>query len=206
MRPHEVHNTSPKVFFVAGVLLFALSAYAQTGLPPTAEQTRRTVSASGNQGDPDLVTEAKELYRHGHFDEANQRYEQLLQAQPKSAEAYAGLTRVHLRLKKVRLAHDTISRGLAVVDTPPMRVALGEVLFREGKLSEAESEWLSVVNSGHSDARAHLGLAHLSTATTQYNQAKAEIEKAHALDPSDPDIELDWLRSLIIGLQNKYPI
>ena len=112
MRPHEVHNTSPKVFFVAGVLLFALSAYAQTGLPPTAEQTRRTVSASGNQGDPDLVTEAKELYRHGHFDEANQRYEQLLQAQPKSAEAYAGLTRVHLRLKKVRLAHDTISRGL----------------------------------------------------------------------------------------------
>ena len=53
-----------------------------------------------------------------------------------------------------------------------------------------------MVNSGHSDARAHLGLAHLSTATTQYNQAKAEIEKAHALDPSDPDIELDWLRSL----------
>jgi Flp pilus assembly protein TadD len=71
-----------------------------------------------------------------------------------------------------------------------LRVALGEVLFREGKLPDAEREWLNVINSGHVDARAHLGLARLSAATTQYKQAKSEINQAHALDPSDPDIQL----------------
>ena len=116
--------------------------------------------------------------------------------QPKSAEAYAGLTRVFLKQKKAQQARDTISKGLAVVDSAPTRVALGEVLFREGKLTEAESEWLSVVNSGHTDARAHLGLARVSKAATEYKQAKAEIDKARALDPGDPDIELNWISFL----------
>jgi len=53
-----------------------------------------------------------------------------------------------------------------------------------------------VINSGHADARAYLGLARMSTATTLYEQAKREIDKAHALDPSDPDIQLYWIRSL----------
>jgi tetratricopeptide (TPR) repeat protein len=140
--------------------------------------------------------EAKALYRQGHFDEAAQKYKQLLQVQPKSAEAYAGLTRVYLKQKKVQLANDTSSLGLRVVDSAPMHVALGEVFFREGKLPEAESEWLNAVNSDHANARAYLGLARLSTATTQYKQAKTEIDKAHALDPSDPDIELHWVKSL----------
>jgi len=184
----------PTIRLATGVLLFALSAHAQTNSASTTGQ--ELTRSSGGQDDTDLVIEAKALYRQGHFDEAAQKYEQLLQAQPKSAEAYAGLTRVYLKQQKVQLAHDTISLGLRVVESAPMRVALGEVLFREGKLPEAESEWLNAVNSDHANARAYLGLARLSTATTQYEQAKREIDKAHALGPSDPDIEFHWLRSL----------
>ena len=130
------------------------------------------------------------------FDEAAQKYLRLLNEQPNSADAYAGLARVYLKEKKVQQARDTISKGLRIVDSVSMRVALGEVLFREGKIAEAESEWLKVVESGHADARAHMGLARVSAASTQYRQARTEIDRAHALDPSDPDIEFYWLQFL----------
>lgn len=144
---------------------------------------------------PDLM-EAGTLYRSGNLDEAAKKYQHLLDTQPKSAEAYAGLARVYLKQKKVQEAHDTISKGIAVADSGTVHVALGEVLFREGRLQEAESEWLNLLNSGHADARAHLGLARISSAATQYKQAKTQIDEARRLDPSDPDIELEWIRSL----------
>ena len=170
------------------VLLFSLCLSAQTNTPSAGEKAA--------PGGSDPVTEARTLYREGHFDQAAQKYQQLLQVQPKLAEAYAGLARVYLKQKRVQQAQEIVSNGLAVADSPTMRVAQGEVLFREGKLAGAEHEWLNVINSGHTDARAHLGLARLSAAATQYKQAKNEIDEAHALDPSDPDIELEWIRSL----------
>jgi tetratricopeptide (TPR) repeat protein len=163
----------------------------QTSPPPAQKQSSSAA--------PELATEALSLYREGRFDEAAQRYQRLLQMPPISADAYIGLTRVYLRQKKVREAHETISKGLAVADSPTLRVAHGEVLFREGKLTEAEQEWLSVINSGHADARAHLGLARLSIASTQYKQAKTEIDEAHRLDLDDPDIQFYWIRSQGLG-------
>jgi TonB family protein len=177
-------------------LLFAQKIHARGIQIPTAPLSTSRQSPSGPS---DLATEALSLYRVGRFDDGAQRYQQLLQTQPKSAEAYAGLARVYLKQKKVQLARDTISKGLAVADSPPIHVALGEVLFREGKLTEAEQEWLSVINSGHADARAHLGLARLSIASTQYKQAKTEIDEAHRLDPDDPDIQFYWIRSQGLG-------
>ena len=52
--------------------------------PPPSAQKQST------SGTPELATEALSLYREGHFDEAAQRYQQLLHAQPISPEAYAG--------------------------------------------------------------------------------------------------------------------
>jgi predicted aspartyl protease len=80
-----------------------------------------------------------------------------------------------------------------------LRVALGEVLFREGKLVDAELEWLNVVDSGHNDGRAHLGLVRVSAAATQYRQAKQELDEAHQLDPDDSDIQYYWARSQGLG-------
>ena len=147
-------------------------------------------------GTSDLI-EAAALYRNGKLEEAANRYHHLLEAQPKLADAYAGLVRVCVKQGKLQEAHDTISKGLTLVDSAPIHVALGELLFREGKLPEAENEWLNVLNTDHTNARAHLGLAWISTATTQYKQAKAEIDKARTLDPNDPDIQAFWARSLI---------
>jgi TonB family protein len=174
-----------------GVGLSCPSDYVSNEMAKATE----TPEAQPSSDTPGLM-EAGTFYRNGNFDEAAQKYQHLLDAHPKSAEAYAGLARVYLKQKKVQQAHDTISKGLEVADSAPIHVALGEVLFREGRLQEAESEWLNLLNSGHADARAHLGLARVSIAATQYKQAKTQIDEAHRLDPTDLDIELEWILSL----------
>jgi len=130
--------------------------------PSTKPATVHDSPATDASEDNHDLTKAFTLYREELFDEAAQTYQRLLQAKPNSATAYVGLTRVYLKQKKFREAHETISKGITVTDSPPMHVALGEVLFREGKLSEAENEWLAVINSGHADARAHLWLARVT--------------------------------------------
>jgi hypothetical protein len=182
--------------FLAFARKFQLEGTHVQTIPQSAPNQSTPASA-------DIVAEAQKLYREGHFNEAAQKYQQLLQAQPISTEVYAGLARVYLKQKKLREAHETVSKGLALADSPTLRVAQGELLFREGKLPEAESEWLAVINSGHADARAHLGLTRVSAAATQYKQAKKEIDEAHRLDPGDPEIQLYWIGSQTLRtLQN----
>jgi tetratricopeptide (TPR) repeat protein len=145
---------------------------------------------------PDPLGEAKALVRKGDFDAAIQKYQQLLEERPKSPDAYAGLTRVYLKKKDLTQAHETATKGLQVTDSWPIHVALGEVYFRQGKIREAEKEWVDVINSGHQAARAYFGLARVRWALSMNKSAKAMIEKAHGLDPTDPDIERYWISTL----------
>jgi tetratricopeptide (TPR) repeat protein len=150
------------------------------------------------------LTDALELYRKGDFEGATQKYQQVLQLNPKSAEAYAGLTRVYLKAKDVQQASDTITKALQVNDVPELHVALGEVYFRQGKISPAEHEWVQVLNAGHADARAYLGLARVRGALSMYKSASAMLEKAHSLDPSDPEIRNYWTDKLSRAERIKY--
>lgn len=153
---------------------------------------------------PAPLTDALALYRKGDFPGAIQKYQQVLQLNPNSAEAFAGLTRVYLKAKNVQQASDTISKALQVNDVPQLHVALGEVYFRQGKISPAEHEWVQVVNSGHADARAYLGLARVRWALSMYKSAAAMLEKAHSLDPSDPEIRNYWTDKLSRAERIKY--
>jgi TonB family protein len=175
-----------------GASLSCPSDYVSNQLAQAAKAPEKA-SAPGTSE----IIEAATLYHNGRFDEAAKKYQHLLEAHPKLADAYAGLARVCVKQRRLQEAHDTISKGLTLADSTPIHVALGELLFREGKLPEAENEWLNVLNTDPTNARAHLGLAWISTATTQYKQARAEIDKARALDPNDLDIQAFWTRSLM---------
>jgi len=169
------------------------SAATPTATPASAATTP---SAHPSDAPPDPLGEAKALARRGDFDGAIEKYQKLLQERPKSPDAYAGLTRVYLKKKDVAQAYEIVTKGLEVTDSWPVRVALGEVYFRQGNISEAEKEWVGVINSGHQAARAYLGLARVRWAVSKNKSAKAMIDKAHALDPKDPDIEWHWRNTL----------
>lgn len=144
------------------------------------------------------------LAREGDFDAAIKKYQQLLQEKPKSPDAYAGLARCYLKKKDVTQAYEAVSKGLQISDAWPVRVALGEVYFRQGKITEAEKEWIDVINSGHQAARAYLGLARVRSAVSMNKSAKAMIDKAHELDPNDPDIQRSWIETLRRSERIKY--
>lgn len=77
-----------------------------------------------------------------------------------------------------------------------MRSARAEVWFRQGRIADAEKEWVAIVNSGYPEAWAFLGLARIRDAVAMYKSAKALIDKAHALDPNDSDIQEAWIGTL----------
>jgi tetratricopeptide (TPR) repeat protein len=154
--------------------------------PPKPAQAEASAQAPASS--VDALNDAQALYRKGDFDGALQKYQQILQSQPKSSDAYVGLTRVYLKKKDVQQASDAINKALANADSPRVHVALGELYFRQGKIPEAEKEWLDVANTGSRDAHVYLGLARVRRASSMHKSAQAMIDKALQLDPTDPDI------------------
>lgn len=191
-------------YFIAAVLsAVSPSAYSQER-PATAEPE---AAANSKASSTVSLKNAARLCRTGKFEEAIAEYGALLKDNLNFAEAYAGMTRCYLKAGKVQEAFDSATRGVkAVPDSQAVQVALGEVYFRQGKMHEAEEKFLQVTDaaaagapvlrSGNAEARAYLGLARVSAAASMHAWAKQMLEKAHALDPDDPEIERRWLEGL----------
>lgn len=157
-----------------------------------------TLSTTSNPlfAPPNPLGQAKALYRKGDFDGAVAKYYEVLDENPKSPNAFAGLIHVYLKQKKVDQAAETADQALALSNGPTIRVAHAEVLFRQGKIDLAEKEWVAIINSGAPEARAYLGLARVRRAIANYKSAKTLIDKAHDLDADDPDIQEAWIATL----------
>lgn len=148
--------------------------------------------------------EAIALARKGDCDAAIKKYQQVLQEKPKSPDAYAGMARCYLRDGDIDEAYETTTKGMQVADGVPVREALGEVYFRQGKIPEAEKEWVGIINSGRKSARAYYGLARARRAIEMNKSAKAMIDEAYRLDPDDPDIRRHWMGTLELSERIKY--
>jgi tetratricopeptide (TPR) repeat protein len=189
------------VFFVAGMGfagLLSLRGQGPTPLIP-APTTAQNAVASKIKERPVALTpleEAERLYRMGKFDEAIERYNALIGSSTDRAAAYSGLARAYLKLQKPNEAY--LAATKAVELDPSLGTAhsaLGEVHFRQGKLHEAETDFLTALKLDPADARSYLGLARLNQATYDFKKAKVAIDKAHNLDPTDPDIGSSWVET-----------
>jgi tetratricopeptide (TPR) repeat protein len=140
--------------------------------------------------------EAEQLYRMGEFDEAIERYNAIIGSGTNNAVAYARLAHAYLKVKKPNDAY--LAATKAVEHDPSLGTAhsaLGEVYIRQGKLHEAQTEFLTALKVDQVDARSYLGLARLYQATYNFKKAKVAIDKAHSLDPTDPDIGRAWVET-----------
>lgn len=171
---------------------------------PLTAPLANAAAAPTNSSSDNRLGDALALFRKGDFDGAIRKYEQIIAEKPQSPDAYAWLTRVYLKKKDVDRAYTTVQKALHDADSAPVRVALGEVLFRQGKIHEAEHEWVTVINSGHPNARAYLGLARVRWALSLYKAADPMINKAHQLDPDDPEITSRWQSRLSRAERIKY--
>jgi tetratricopeptide (TPR) repeat protein len=143
------------------------------------------------------VAQAQKLYRVGKFAAASEQYNSIIKSGVDAGPAYAGLARVCLKQRKISDAYAAARMG---VETAPQlataHVALAEVYFRQGKFPEAEHELLLLMNSASPDPRALLVLSRVYRAASYNARAKMLINRAHALDPADPDIGRRWMATL----------
>jgi len=177
--------------FLLEILLVFLLAVTLNG------QEAPVPSVSSQKPLQELLVQALQSYRTGKFDAALEKYQAALQQDPKSGEAYAGLARTYLKQENVQTALETAKKGVGEApDSLTAHTALGEVYFRQGKMEECEKEFLKAVNTIHPEARAYLGLARINSAFSLYAKAEKQLERAHALDPNDPDIQRWWMQTL----------
>ncbi|HUJ29853.1 MAG TPA: aspartyl protease family protein [Candidatus Acidoferrum sp.] len=194
---------------VALMAVYAPSVRAQNASngslpePPAAAACRESASEADLPAEP--LAKALRLYRAGDFDAATESYRTLIAAGTDPAAAYAGLARVYLREKSVDDAFAAASKAIDLAPTlPAANVAMGEVYFRQGELQKAERAFLVTVRACQADARAYYGLGRVYRVTSNYRRARIAIEKAHSLDPDDPDIREAWMETLPRAERVKY--
>ncbi|HWX43562.1 MAG TPA: aspartyl protease family protein [Blastocatellia bacterium] len=175
-----------------------MSAYAHGQGKPASLGLSASAQAAGLQaGDPSPLAKADQLYRTGKLAAAAQEYNALLQAEPKSALAYVGLVHVYLKQKKPAEAYAAAAKAVELAPSlAAARVALGEAYFRQGKIDEANAEFTALAKANTKEPRAYLGLSRVYGALSYFKHAKLAIDRAHALDPADPDIRKAWIRTL----------
>lgn len=177
--------------WVAAVVFCAVG-FLFRGVPVAAQQTRPVTSVEAETAE--LLKKADEQLWKGSFDEALVQYNQILKSGTEKAEAYTGIVRCYLRQEKLRDADEALAKGLQAKPTDSgLKVAQAELLFREGKIPDAERILVPLINAGSAPARAYLGLARISAASGLYAREHRLLVRAHELDPSDPDIQKHWM-------------
>src|SRR5215469_3795109 len=106
------------------------------GIVWAAQQTKPNTDAK--PAPAAILSEARGLYGKGSFDSAIARYNDLLKAEPASGDAYAGIIRCYLKQDKMQEAGEALRKALQIVPShPEVKVAQGELLFRQGEIEEA---------------------------------------------------------------------
>jgi tetratricopeptide (TPR) repeat protein len=184
------------IFFLAITAFAAPPALRGQQIGPLTPPATTSQNAPGKGTSPATIEEAEGLYRRGEFDKAIERYKEITADGANHAVAYTGLARAYLKVKKPDDAYRAATK--AIEQDPSLgaaHTALGEVYFRQGKLPEAQTEFLTALKIDPMDARSDLGLSRFYQATYDFQKAKLAIDKAHLLDPGDPEIGSAWVET-----------
>ncbi len=144
---------------------------------------------------PRSPTPADTAYINGDYTTAESLYAQALTENPHDAALSAALVRTLLRERKLAQAAEQANIGLATnPHSADALVALSEVQLREGQPWLAGETLDKAAEANPCNARAHLIRSRVERIDSMYAAERAEIQKAYAIDPGDPDIQQEWNR------------
>lgn len=140
-------------------------------------------------------TDADTAYVNGDYAQAEQLYSQALAQQPQDAGLAAALVRTLIREGKMAEAAE---QAHAAIEKQPHSAdaltALAEVQLRRGEPWLAQQTADSALAADPCYARAHLIRSQILRIDSMYASDRAEVAKAHEVDPADPDITNAWHR------------
>jgi predicted aspartyl protease len=144
-------------------------------------------------GTEDSLAAADQLYRTGKLEEASQRYEALLSANPRNFHARTKLMEVRLVQQRVDDAYELGKAGMALpAHTAEMLTAMGDVQFRRGEMADAEENYLHAIRVHAPGVGAQLGLNRLYRAYSMYRMAYDQLKMAHEIAPQDTEVQREW--------------
>jgi tetratricopeptide (TPR) repeat protein/predicted aspartyl protease len=177
-------------------LCLSVSAAAQT----TADNTKPAIAQPANTTaatTPDPLANAEALMNKRQFEEAAAAYQVILDKDPTSAAANAGLVRSLLRGHQLEAASAAATRAVTAAPSSAMvHVAAGDVAFRDGRFADTETEYRAALKLDPKDARAQLGMGRMLQMVSMNKRAKDTFAKAHELDPGDELIADYWMETL----------
>jgi tetratricopeptide (TPR) repeat protein len=144
---------------------------------------------------PHTPTAADSAYLNASYGEAEQLYAQALAQSPHDVTLAAALVRTLLHEGKV--AEAAAQAGAAAQQDPHSAAALtaqAEVQLRQGQPWLAQQSLDAAIAAEACFARAHLIRSRVLRIDSMYASERAEIEKAYAIDPADPEILTEWNR------------
>jgi tetratricopeptide (TPR) repeat protein len=141
--------------------------------------------------------EAAQAFLKGDYANALNLYSAAAKSNPKDVEAIAGQMRSLLEEQEVSAAADLAEKSIASHQpSAVLATALGEVRFRQGLLDDALRAYQISLQLDACSARTHYDAYRILWVKSMRGSAFAQLQAAHQLDPSDPDIRLAWIEHL----------
>ena len=142
-------------------------------------------------------SEADNAYLAGDLNKAERLYQAALTKNPGDADLAIGL--VHTLLREQKLVDAAVAVQASIGDRPASAALL--TLRGEVELSQGEP-WKSAETAGASakldpcNPRTVFLIARLAGLTSRYAMARRLLAGAHQLDPADPEIRVEWMKTL----------
>src|SRR6185437_6851427 len=180
-------------FFV--FLLVAAACAAQTTTQPTGVSAKVPEKSQPAALDP--LDAARSMMKEGKYLEAAGAFRVILDKDPAAMHAHVGLMRSLVRMGKIADAEEAGKKALAALpNSPVIHAAFGDVEFRAGKFSQAESEYRACLKVDETSSRGWFGMARLYEMLSMRQHAKQAYAQAYSFDPNDEQIFEHWLDSL----------
>ena len=143
------------------------------------------------------ATEADKALLAADFSKAADLYKADLASHPGDVDETIGLVHALLKQQKVQEAADQVNASLtAATNSAALLTLRGEVEFRQGVPWEAGRTAVEAEKLDPCNPQVHLLLANLERLNSMYDSSRKQIVTAHKLDPADPEIRGEWIRTL----------
>jgi tetratricopeptide (TPR) repeat protein len=173
---------------------------ADKAKPPAPQSAVKDATPGG--GPSEALASASALLKEGKFADAATAFGAIVEKNPASAEAQAGLVRSLLRARKIDEAEEAGKKAVAAVPSSALvHATVGDVAYRAGKFADAEAEYRAALRLDGNSARGQFGMGRLYEMLSMYKRAKEAFAKAHSLDTDDKQIYYEWLQTLTYAEQ-----
>ncbi|WP_109489377.1 tetratricopeptide repeat protein [Occallatibacter savannae] len=142
---------------------------------------------------PHSLSPAEKAYSDGYYAQAQELFAQALQQNPTDAVLAAKDIAALLHLDKIADAMQALNAAVAAnPNSAAVLTAQAEVQIRRGQPWLAEKSLNAAAAADPCYARVHLIRSRLFRIESMYASERTELEKAYALDVTDPDILMAW--------------